>query len=150
MQVLHQLPKLNNPSLLSGIQSRDDAAVYKLSQDTAIVQSVDFFPPNVDDPFTYGEIAAANAVSKIYAIGGKPLCALYIVSYLDNLPNNILEDIICCFIVEVSWIGECSNRYPCYTYAHWIILVRQLSFITKLLLCPKPCINDGREPLTFL
>jgi len=94
VQVLHQLPKLNNPSLLSGIQSRDDAAVYKLSQDTAIVQSVDFFPPNVDDPFTYGEIAAANAVSDIYAMGAKPLFALNIVSFPDNLPNKILQDII--------------------------------------------------------
>ena len=94
MQVLHQLPKLNNPSLLTGIHSRDDAAVFKLDENTAVVQSVDFFPPNVDDPFTYGEIAAANAVSDIYAMGGKPLFALNIVSFPDNLPNKILEDII--------------------------------------------------------
>ena len=94
MQVLHQLPKLNNPSLLTGIHSRDDAAVYKLDENTAIVQSVDFFPPNVDDPFTYGEIAAANAISDIYAMGGKPIFALNIVSFPDNLPNAILNDII--------------------------------------------------------
>tara|TARA_A100001037_G_scaffold279858_1_gene282087 strand:- start:26868 stop:27839 length:972 start_codon:yes stop_codon:yes gene_type:complete len=94
VQVLHQLPKLNNPSLLTGIHSRDDAAVYKLDENTAIVQSVDFFPPNVDDPFTYGEIAAANAISDIYAMGGKPIFALNIVSFPDNLPNAILNDII--------------------------------------------------------
>jgi len=94
VQVLQQLPKFTDPSLLAGIESRDDAAVYKLSSDTAIVQSVDFFPPNVDDPFTYGQIAVANAVSDIYAMGGVPLLGLNIVSFPDNLPNEILMKII--------------------------------------------------------
>ena len=116
MQVLHQLPKLNNPSLLSGIQSRDDAAVYKLSQDTAIVQSVDFFPPNVDDPFTYGEIAAANAVSDIYAMGAEPLFALNIVSFPDNLPNKILQDIN---------QGKISNNCELH-------ILKQLAYLTQL------------------
>ena len=93
-QVLHQLPKLTDPSLLAGLDSRDDAAVYKISDSIAIVQSIDFFPPIVDDPFTYGEIAVANALSDIYAMGGVPLLGLNIVSFPDNLPTTILTEII--------------------------------------------------------
>ena len=80
--------------MLAGLDSRDDAAVYKISENIAIVQSVDFFPPIVDDPFTYGEIAVANAVSDIYAMGGVPLLGLNIVSFPDNLPTTILTEII--------------------------------------------------------
>lgn len=94
MQVLHQLPKSTDPSLLAGLDSRDDAAVYKIAEEIAIVQSVDFFPPNVDDPFTYGEIAVANAVSDIYAMGGTPLLGLNIVSFPEDLPTTTLTEII--------------------------------------------------------
>ena len=71
-RVLEKLPKGKpDPSLLVGFDSRDDAAVYKISDDTAIVQTLDFFPPMVDDPYTFGQIAAANALSDIYAMGGE-------------------------------------------------------------------------------
>ena len=72
----------------------DDAAVFRLDAETAIVQTVDFFPPIVDDPFQFGEIAAANAISDIYAMGGKPLIALNIVGFPIDLPKDILVDIL--------------------------------------------------------
>ena len=78
-QVLCQLPTFSHPDLLVGIESGDDAAVYKVSKDLAIVTTVDFFPPIVDDPFTFGEISAANALSAVYAMGAKPLFEMNIM-----------------------------------------------------------------------
>ena len=73
----------------------DDAGVYKLNKDLALVQTVDFFPPVVDDPYDFGQIAAANALSDIYAMGGKPICALNIVGYPKKLmPLSFLEEIL--------------------------------------------------------
>lgn len=77
-----------------GIETGDDAAVYRLSQDIALVQTVDFFPPIVDDPYTFGAIATANALSDIYAMGGKPLTGLSIVSYPKDLNKDFLVDIL--------------------------------------------------------
>ena len=77
-----------------GISTGDDAAVYRLSEDLAVIQTVDFFPPIVDDPFTFGEIAAANALSDIYAMGGRPLLALNIVGFPADLPKEILVEIL--------------------------------------------------------
>ena len=71
--MLRQLPPISDPDLLVGVATGDDAAVYRLSDEIALIQTVDFFPPIVDDPFTFGEIAVANAVSDIYAMGGRPL-----------------------------------------------------------------------------
>lgn len=83
-QVLSFLPKPTDPNLLVGTETHDDAGVYRVAPDLALVQTVDFFPPVVDDPFAYGQIAAANALSDVYAMGGKPLTALNLVAYPDN------------------------------------------------------------------
>ncbi len=94
-RVLEKLPRgEQNPSLLVGYDSRDDAAVYKISDDMAIVQTLDFFPPMVDDPYTFGQIAAANALSDIYAMGGEVKTALNIVCFPEKMDLNILGEIM--------------------------------------------------------
>ncbi|QGG56711.1 selenide, water dikinase SelD [Paenibacillus sp. FSL W8-1187] len=95
-QVLRQLPpSVPNPDLLVGLDTSDDAGVYRLSADMALVQTVDFFTPIVDDPYAFGQIAAANAISDIYAMGGKPLTALNIVAFpIQTLDKAILADIL--------------------------------------------------------
>lgn len=82
-----------DPNLLVGLQTSDDAAVYKLSDDQAIVQTVDFFPPVVDDPYLYGAIAAANSMSDVFAMGGDVLLGLNIAAFPDTLPLDILTRI---------------------------------------------------------
>lgn len=84
----------NNPNLLSGIDSADDAAVYKISEDTALIQTVDFFTPIVDNPYDYGAIAAANAVSDIYAMGGSVILALNICAFPADFPERLIEGIL--------------------------------------------------------
>lgn len=79
--VLRHLPISTDPNLLVGLETRDDAGVYRLSPDTALVQTVDFFTPVVDDPYAYGQIAAANALSDVYAMGGRPLTVLNIACF---------------------------------------------------------------------
>jgi selenide,water dikinase len=83
-QVLSNLPKTRHPDLLVGTETHDDAGVFRLTPDLAIVQTLDFFPPVVDDPFVYGQIAAANALSDVYAMGGTPLTALNMACYPDD------------------------------------------------------------------
>lgn len=92
--MLRRLPAVTDPNLLVGINTGDDAAVYKMTDDLAIVSTVDFFPPIVDDPFIFGEIAAANALSDVYAMGGKPLIALNIVGFPVGLPHDILGEVL--------------------------------------------------------
>lgn len=82
------------PDLLVGLQGPDDAAVYRLTDDLAIVQTLDFFPPVVDDPYTFGSIAAANAMSDVYAMGGEVLLALNIASFPQDLDPAILSRIL--------------------------------------------------------
>jgi selenide,water dikinase len=95
MQVLHQIPKLYDPSVIIGYDESDDAAVYKISDDLAIVQTVDYFTPIVDDPYTFGAIAAANALSDIYAMGAKPIMGLNIVGFpIDKLSLDVLIQIL--------------------------------------------------------
>ena len=77
-----------------GLSTGDDAAVYKLSDDLAVILTVDFFPPIVDDPFVFGQVAAANALSDVYAMGGRPLLALNIVGFPVDLPKDILAEIL--------------------------------------------------------
>lgn len=77
-----------------GLNPPDDAGVYRLQDGLAILNTVDFFPPVVDDPYLFGEIAAANALSDVYAMGGKPLIALNIVAFPEELPLEVLETII--------------------------------------------------------
>lgn len=94
-QVVRALPRPTSPSLLVGTDHFDDAGVYKLDESTAIVTTVDFFPPLVDDPYTFGQIAAANSLSDVYAMGGRPISVLNIVGFPDNdLPLSVLGDIL--------------------------------------------------------
>jgi len=93
--VLEKLPKPEYDSnLLVGYDSRDDAAVYRVSEDTAIVQTLDFFPPMIEDPYIFGKIAATNALSDIYAMGGDVKTALNIVCFPENYDLNILGKIM--------------------------------------------------------
>jgi selenide,water dikinase len=93
--ILEKLPKAQpDPNLLVGYDSRDDAAVYKISDDVAFVQTLDFFPPMVDDPYTFGKIAATNALSDIYAMGGEVKTALNIVCFPETMDLNILGEIM--------------------------------------------------------
>jgi selenide,water dikinase len=87
------LPKVTDPNLLVGTETHDDAGVYRLTDELALVQTLDFFPPVVDDPFIYGQIAAANALSDIYAMGGTPRTALNLVGYPDDK-------------LSLEWLGE--------------------------------------------
>ncbi len=92
--MLRQLPPVRDPNLLVGVDTADDAAVYQLTEDTALVQTVDFFPPVVDDPYSFGAIAAANAFSDVYAMGGRPLLALNVVGFPVELPKDILGQVL--------------------------------------------------------
>jgi len=83
-----------DPRLLVGFDGADDAGVFKLSEQTALIQTVDFFTPMVDDPYLFGQIAAANALSDVYAMGGEPLTAMNIVCFPDCLDVSILQEII--------------------------------------------------------
>lgn len=94
MQVLHQLPVTKDKDLLVGIETADDAGVYRLNDDTAVISTVDFFPPIVDDPFTFGEIAATNALSDVYAMGGTPRLAMNVVCFPKELPSDVLSEIL--------------------------------------------------------
>ena len=94
-RVLERLPKFPaDPNLLIGFDSKDDAAVYKLTDDVAVVQTLDFFPPMVDDPYTFGQIAATNALSDIWAMGGQVKTALNIVCFPEKSDLNILGEMM--------------------------------------------------------
>lgn len=95
-QVLCQLPKSKKPTeLLVGNETADDAGVYQLTEEIALVQTVDFFTPVVDDPYMFGQIAAANALSDVYAMGGVPKTAMNIVAYpIQTLGSEILAEIL--------------------------------------------------------
>lgn len=92
--VLANVRLSTHPNLLIGLGVRDDAAVYKLDDQTALVQTVDFFPPIVDDPYTYGAIAAANSLSDVYAMGGRPILALAVAAFPGDLPAEIIQAIL--------------------------------------------------------
>lgn len=95
LPIVRSLPQSGDPRLLVGSSSSDDAAVFQLRPDLALVQTVDFFTPIVDDPFEFGRIAAANALSDVYAMGGQPLTALNLVAFpLERLGAEILEAIL--------------------------------------------------------
>jgi selenide,water dikinase len=94
-RALAALPVKTDPRLLVGRETFDDAGVFRLSDDLALVQTVDFFAPIVDDPFDFGQIAAANALSDVYAMGGQPLTALNIVAFpTKDLPLDVLGQIL--------------------------------------------------------
>src|SRR5438552_11351777 len=94
-QVLRQLTKHEAPpELLVGIHAADDAAVYRVNDEQAVISTADFFPPVVDDPYVFGAIAAANALSDVYAMGGQVLMAINLVAWPDNLDYAILSEIL--------------------------------------------------------
>ena len=93
-QVLRQLPTVSDPNLLTAAIPFADAGVYRISEDCALVQSVDFFTPIVDDPRSYGRIAAANALSDIYAMGGRPLTVMNLVGFPACLEHEVLVEIL--------------------------------------------------------
>ena len=89
------LPLLSNPNVLRGMANLDDAGVYRLTDSLAIIQTIDFFTPIVDEPYAFGQIAAANALSDVYAMGGKPLTAMNVVCFpTKSLPISVLKDIL--------------------------------------------------------
>src|SRR3954466_11223405 len=94
-RALAALPIKSDPRLLVGRETFDDAGVFRISDDLALVQTVDFFAPIVDDPFDFGQVAAANALSDVYAMGGQPLTALNIVAFpTTQLPLDVLGQIL--------------------------------------------------------
>ena len=101
-QVLSALQVQNDPNLLVGFETSDDAGIYRVSSDLALVQTVDFFTPLVDDPFTFGQIAATNALSDVYAMGGRPLTALALVCFPQDADLWILQEIMRGGLAKVS------------------------------------------------
>lgn len=94
-RILPTLPRQHHPDLLVGSDSFDDAGVFRVREDLALVQTLDFFTPIVDDAYDYGRIAAANSLSDVYAMGGKPITAMNIVAFPDGkLPEEVLADIL--------------------------------------------------------
>ena len=93
-KVLGKLARQHDPNVLVGFDHADDAGVYQIAPDQALVQTVDFFTPIVDDPYTFGQIAATNSLSDVYAMGGKPLTALALVCFPDKADLEILERIL--------------------------------------------------------
>jgi selenide,water dikinase len=102
-RVLASLPRVENKNVLVGFDTADDAGVYKLTAELALVQTVDFFTPIVDDPYTYGAIAAANSLSDVYAMGGKPISALSILAWPAK---GDLDDLECILRGGAEKIGE--------------------------------------------
>lgn len=92
--LLAHLPRVQDPNLLVGYDASDDAAVYRISDEVALLQTVDFFPPIVDDPYTFGQIAAVNALSDIYAMGGTPILALNLLAFPPALDPEIAGAIL--------------------------------------------------------
>lgn len=85
---------MKDPNFLVGFDKSDDAAVYRLTDDLAIVQTLDFFPPMVDDPYVFGQVAAANALSDVYAMGAVPKTALNIVCFPEKMDLNVLSQVL--------------------------------------------------------
>ena len=95
LPIVRDLPAADDPRLLVGSATGDDAAVYRLADDLALVQTIDFFTPLVDDPFDFGRIAAANALSDVYAMGGRPVTAMNVVAFpLEQLGGDVLREIL--------------------------------------------------------
>ncbi len=100
-----KLPKFEDDNLIVGIETSDDAAIYKVTDDIAMIQTVDFFTPIVDDPYMFGQIAAANSLSDVYAMGGEPKVALNIVGFPNCLDPEILGEILAGGAAKVKEAG---------------------------------------------
>ena len=105
--ILRKLPRQTDPNVLVGFDTNDDAGIYRIADDMALVQTVDFFTPIVDDPFLFGQIAAANALSDVYAMGGRPISSLSIVGFPEKGDPAILEEIIRGGLMKMNEAG-CS------------------------------------------
>ena len=92
--LLKRFPPISDPNVIVGFETSDDAAVYRISDNLALVQTIDFFTPIVDDPFLFGQVAASNSLSDVYAMGGRPISALTIVAFPSSSPPEILEQIM--------------------------------------------------------
>lgn len=92
--ILENLPKFEDPNLMVGIETSDDGAIYRVNDEVALIQTLDFFTPVVDDPYTFGQVAAANALSDIYAMGGEPRVALNIVAWPNCVNPKFLGEIL--------------------------------------------------------
>jgi selenide,water dikinase len=108
-QVLQPLQNIfkdhEHPALLVGLHSGDDAAVYKINNDIAVIHTIDFFTPIVDDPFQYGAIAAANAVSDVYAMGGEVILALNVCGFPTDMPHRVISEILRGGAVKIAETG---------------------------------------------
>ena len=111
-RILPLLPRKQDKDLLVGYDHADDAAIYRLTEDLAIVQTLDFFPPMVEDPYVFGQIAAANALSDIYAMGGTAKTALNIVCFPESMDLNILGKILTGGAEKVEEAGGRPGRGP--------------------------------------
>ena len=106
LPIVRDLPVSEDDRLLVGSATGDDAAVFRLAEDLALVQTIDFFTPLVDDPYDFGRIAAANALSDVYAMGGRPLTAMNVVAFpLDQLGGDVLREILRGGLAVVSEAG---------------------------------------------
>lgn len=95
-RILSHLPDVDNPNVLLGAPAGDDAGIYQIDQRYNLVQTVDVFSPNVNDPYLFGQIAAANSVSDVYAMGGTPISALSIIGFpIEDLDGSIMEEMLC-------------------------------------------------------
>jgi selenide,water dikinase len=104
--LLANLPKNKDPNLLVGYETSDDAGVYRLTDDLAIIMTADFITPPVNDPYIYGQIAAANAISDVYAMGGKPVACLNLVSFPSNkLEPEVLHQIVAGALSKITEAG---------------------------------------------
>lgn len=92
--ILEKLPHFEDKNLMVGIETSDDGAIYRITEDLALIQTLDFFPPMVDDPYIFGQVAAANALSDIYAMGGEPKIALNIVAWPNCVNPKFLGEIL--------------------------------------------------------
>ena len=119
--VLSRLPKQTDPNVLVGFDTSDDAGIYRIATNLALVQTIDFFTPLVDDPFTFGQIAATNALSDVYAMGGEPVTALSIVCFPPDGNLDVLEQIMrggmskmaeaCCAVVGGHSVRDAEIKF---------------------------------------
>src|ERR1700729_3877603 len=104
-QLVRQLAQTSDPALLLGLAPFDDAAVYRLSDDVALVSTTDFFPPLVDDPADFGAVAAANACSDVFAMGGRVVLALNVAAFPGRLPTDVIAEIFAAAAATVAEAG---------------------------------------------
>jgi selenide,water dikinase len=106
MKALSNLPLISHPNLIAGMERAEDASVYKLTDEIAIIQTVDFFTPIVDDPYSFGQVAAANALSDVYAMGGRPLTAMNVVCFpIKSMDIAILKEVLAGGVAKVHEAG---------------------------------------------